>query len=176
MKIAAWLGAFVILFSSPVLKAAVTDPPITEDLFNIDSYDQGGGVFGPTEPSPIPGDDYAVLFVDVQVGAGAPVQEWFELPYPQDTIPQTLFTNDTTDSITLSNAKFFLSDTQIPLDQLNGDFLTPPGSSFQPVPSFDTTLAPNASTSSTELPEPASLTFVVVAFATLMRPRRRSAT
>jgi hypothetical protein len=109
---------------------------------------------------------YVTLFADITSG-GQTVGQWFEIPYTPGTPPQLTLTNYTTGSETLSNVGFQLSQTLIPLDNLNFNDDPPPGSpgsSFTPLPSFDGQSLPagdgagNPGGSFTaDLPEPSSL-------------------
>ncbi len=62
---------------------------------------------------------YAVIHMQAALSGGSPAGEWFELPFTAGgPVPQiTLTAGD--QGVTLSNVGYFLSPTQIPLDQLN---------------------------------------------------------
>ncbi len=83
--------------------------------------------------------DYIVFFANVTSG-GATNGQWFEVPFTIGTSPQVIMTNYTGSSETLSGAGYFLSDSYIPLDQLNFGLNPPPGSAnspFAPLPQYD---------------------------------------
>lgn len=83
--------------------------------------------------------DYVVFFANVTTG-GATNGQWFEVPYSLGTSPQMTLTNYTGSSETLSGAGYFLSDSYIPLDNLNFGLEPPPGSQnspFTPLPRYD---------------------------------------
>lgn len=89
---------------------------------------------------------YLIEFVTITAG-GPGTNNWFEVPYLGPSY-QANFVNLTGSNLTLSDAGFFISPTQIPLDQLNVTDTPPTGSAsspFSPVPGFDGTLAPGGS-------------------------------
>ena len=66
--------------------------------------------------------------------------------------------------MTVSNAGYFISNTEIPLDQLNTPVEPPTesaGSPFSPIPSLSGPLAPGANLSSDVSPEPGTALLVV---------------
>ncbi len=84
-------------------------------------------------------DPYAIFFTQVTTG-GLTSGEWFELPYTAGTYPRLTLTNYTSSVETLSDAGYYLSPTQIPLDDLNFGSNPPPGypgSPFTPLPNLD---------------------------------------
>ena len=86
-----------------------------------------------------PADPFVVLFAAV-TSNGNTVGQWFELPYTAGTTPQLAITNYTANAETLSDVGYFLSSTQIPLDDLNFGLAPPPGtpgSPFIPLPNLD---------------------------------------
>lgn len=83
--------------------------------------------------------DYIVFFANVTAGSATNGQ-WFEVPFTPDTSPQIILTNYTNTSETLSGAGYYISDSYIPLDNLNFGSLPPPGtngSPFTPTPQYD---------------------------------------
>ena len=86
---------------------------------------------------------YVVFFADITVG-GNTTGFWYKSPLITTQSPPLLnYTDETAGKITLSDAKFFLSNTQIPLDQLNLTNLPPTDSRFSSLPSsYDPTLSP----------------------------------
>lgn len=111
--------------------------------------------------------DYIVFYANV-TSAGATTGQWFELPFTLNTSPQLTLTNYTGSSETLSNAGYFISDTLIPLDNLNFGLTPPPGSSnspFAPLPQYDGSQltggdglgGAGGSITTQSLPEPSSL-------------------
>ncbi len=81
---------------------------------------------------------YDIFFANVTQG-GMTVGEWIEVPYTG--APPTFSPRLTTGGAgTLSNVGYFLSDTLIPLDQLNIQDYPPPGTSNSPfiaAPQYD---------------------------------------
>ena len=85
-------------------------------------------------------DPFAIIFADV-TSDGNTVGTWFELPYTSSS-PMVTLTNYTSSAETLSDVGYFLSPTEIPLDQLNYGHEPPPGtngSPFTPLPGLDGT-------------------------------------
>jgi hypothetical protein len=79
---------------------------------------------------------YPIFFANITQGSQT-VGEWFEVPYTTATPPTFAPTPYTGGPVTLSNAGFQLSNTMIPLDNLNfADYPPPgsPGSTFTPTP------------------------------------------
>lgn len=121
-----------------------------------------------TLPTISAADPYAIVSVDVSsANNNPPAQQWYEFSFTSN--PTVIFTNNTTNSETLSSAGFFISPTLIPLDQLNAADL--PAANFTALPStLDGTLSAGNSLSYTiPTPEPAALAFFgfgVIALAT----------
>ncbi len=105
-------------------------------------------------PPPPPGPIILTL-----TDADGHVTEYLILPGQPNTW-QIEIANPTPDDETLANVGYYLSPTQIPLDDLNPSSLPPPdfpGSPFIPLPSLDgTTLGPGQSITVT-VPEPSAL-------------------
>ena len=81
---------------------------------------------------------FITVFANVTSG-GQTTGTWLEQPYTSGG-PMPMLTNFTNQPLTLSNVGFFLSPTEIPLDNLNfGDMPPPgsPGSTFTPIPGDD---------------------------------------
>jgi hypothetical protein len=94
-------------------------------------------------------DPFAIFFAQVTSGR-LTSGEWFELPYTAGTVPRLTLANYTSSAETLSDAGYYLSPTQIPLDDLNFGSNSPPGSlnsPFIPLPNLGgQTLSPGNGT------------------------------
>jgi PEP-CTERM motif len=113
---------------------------------------------------------YLIEYVTISSG-GQTTNNWFEVPF-QSTGPsfQANFLNVGSSNLTLSNVGFFLSDTQIPLDQLNlNDY------PVTPIPGFDGSLSPGSSFGPS-VPEPSTWAMLIIGFAGLgfLAYRRKS--
>lgn len=186
-------GNTVVTFSGPAIPPGQTNTPGHAPHFGLDpSAGNGGGAQftvltqywsnsttktqlpSLTIKSPTLGTGtvkYETFFADVTRN-GQTVGEWFEVPYTgtQPTFSPQVFTPG---NVTLSNVGFQLSNTEIPLDNLNFGIDPPPGSPNSPftaLPQYDgTTVA--------SVPEPGSAVLAVgLAGLLLQRFRRRRAT
>lgn len=123
----------------------------------------------------IAADPYEVVFANVSSANNTtPVAQWFEIPYFTTKPPTITLTNNAGVPETLSNVGYFLSDTLIPLDQLN--LTNYPSSDFTPLPSsYDTSLLPLGGSESYSIPtpEPASLGVIGLGAASLLLIGRR---
>ena len=101
--------------------------------------------------------EFVVLYAQEALSGGASgVGEWYELPFnPANNV--VTVSNSESSPITLSDAGFFISDTLIPLDQLNATDLPPSSFPFTPFPGLDTTIGAGGSVSGLVTPEPSSL-------------------
>jgi PEP-CTERM motif len=100
---------------------------------------------------------WRVVFVDA-TRDGMTTGEYMEVP--QGSNAQVLLTNPFGGPITLSNAEFQLSPTQIPLDQLNETSLPSAGPGWTPLPGFpDGTIL--------NVPEPSTWAMMLLGFAGL---------
>jgi hypothetical protein len=104
-------------------------------------------------PGASSGPEYLVLFTDL-TGGGVPVDPlyYYEINVQLDDSYKILIEDvDTTgNSVTVSDAGYFLSPSMIPLDQLNTTDEPPTGSSgspFIPLPNLDGTYFPTGDTS-----------------------------
>ena len=110
------------------------DPGNVEDGVTINVSPSGTG----------PALSFFDIFVEITPQVGASVGEWFEVPYQGQASPQLDFVNGQSSSVTLSDAGYYFSPTQIPLDQLNSSDLQPlPGSYTAPIGSGDSLLDPS---------------------------------
>jgi hypothetical protein len=117
---------------------------------------------------------FAIEFVDATQG-GLTVGEWFEEPV--NDIWTLSFENDmASGDLTLSDAGFFISPTQIPLDQLNAADLPPTDPRFQPIPGIPdgTVLAPGQASATLAVPEPPSAALLSLGVLALLGVRRRA--
>ncbi|RUT03987.1 hypothetical protein DSM106972_049010 [Dulcicalothrix desertica PCC 7102] len=64
----------------------------------------------------------------------------------QSQSPRLSYSNSSNSKITISNTRYFLSSTQIPLDQLSRTSLPPTDSRFMPLPNADGTISPGETT------------------------------
>ena len=119
---------------------------------------------------PVVGADPYEIITATVANSSSPSQtttEYFEAPFTGPNYSAYLF-NKTGDTEIITNVGYFISNTLIPLDELNSQ----PNSSFTPLPSLDGTYSPNTSTPT---PEAASMAmFGVGALALLLLPRRRT--
>jgi hypothetical protein len=111
---------------------------------------------------------YVIEYVTATSG-GLSTGSWFELPYQGSYQLNFIGTGG---PMTISNAGFMLSPTEIPLDQLNQNDLPPPGmpgSTFQSDPNNpDGTMIPNGG-----IPEPATWAMMILGVAMVGAARRR---
>jgi hypothetical protein len=113
-------------------------------------------VVGPNATGPAV--KYGEIFADVTSGV-LTVGEWFELPFNAGTDPVFTFVNHTPNPITVSNVGFFVSDTYIPLDNLNFGHESPPdqpGSPYRSIPA-DNGITLSSGGSANVIPEPSTL-------------------
>lgn len=139
-----------------------SNPTVAGTVPNLGIKVKSNASTGPTK--------YLIEYVNAKVGSGT-TGEWFEAPYQGSY--QASFTNGSGASVTLSNARFFTSDTQIPLDNLNVNDTPPSGGNFQPIPGVpDGTMLPSST------PEPEAWALMLVGFAGLggVLRRRRAVT
>ena len=86
-------------------------------------------------PGPMPqSESFLVLYFDGQF-AGSPATpktgDWMEFPIDPSGQSEITFDSPSGDVVSLSNARFFLSETQIPLEDLNRDLLPPTDPRFR---------------------------------------------
>jgi hypothetical protein len=112
-------------------------------------------------------------------GSAGSMTQWDEIPYLSGQNFQMRFSNASGSTDTLSNVRFFTSDTQIPLDQLNTTDLPPSDPRFQPLPGIPdgSTIEPGGTLNSSEFlsaPEPTTYTAMAAGFAAMALLRRRA--
>jgi len=157
-------AACILLVSAAMISSVrANDPPISSDL-GEDLYQLPNLSFSTTEPSGISGDEYAALCAQITTPTEGTIQDEWLIPFdPASGPPDIDFTNDLSESLTLSDVGFQLSLTQIPLDDLNLNNNTP-------LPSLDgAVLTPGESSADVSLttPEPASIEFAIMVCALL---------
>ena len=110
-----------------------------------------------------------VTFGDLSTG------EWFELPFQGGY--KSSFVGSTGFDVTLSDAVFFVSPTEIPLDNLNTNDYPPTSPFFQPIPGIPdgTELMSGGSIAGPSVPEPATWVMMVLGFLGLGFAGRRLA-
>ncbi|HZZ29856.1 MAG TPA: autotransporter-associated beta strand repeat-containing protein [Pirellulales bacterium] len=146
--------------------------------FFIDNLSPGNPTFGPNT-------QFLILYSTIELGNQNVGGEWSELQVPNGSNIQVgIGNNDTAgDGPMFSfDTKFFLSDTQIPLDDLNNVYEPPTGSNFQPLPGLPdgTSIAAGSSAESSPilvpLPEPSAAVLLTAAsgLAFLWRSRRKA--
>ncbi len=107
--------------------------------------------------------DVRFLIVQLQtnIPGGASGTQWVELPIYGQT-PQVQFVAGDS-PLSFSSASYFLSPTQIPLDDLNFNDLPPADPRFQPVPGISDGMSLGSQGSFTAtLPEPGSVSMLLV--------------
>jgi hypothetical protein len=120
---------------------------------------------GINPPSSGVATQYVISFAQVTAG-GQTTTSWFEVPYVGPNLPQISFQNDSNVPLTLSDVGFQLSNTMIPLDNLN--FNDEPPSSFTPVPDLpnntpqDPTTIGASSYDIVNLPEPSGVVLLAL--------------
>ena len=132
LPVAALMGCATLLTLAPSVFA-----------FDEGSTNADGLTFSVTSPTSSGPTQYIVAYAEVNNSAPG---DWFELPYQGSYTFK--FTGSGPGPITLSDAAYFISPTEIPLDDLNLTDEPPPGnpgSPFTPLPSFDGILAPGSS-------------------------------
>ena len=98
--------------------------------------------------------------------------DWL-VPFDPSTALQFEIANQTGDTITLSNAGYMLSPTEIPLDDLNFNDSTLPGG-FTPLPSLDGPLGAGADSSQVQVaPEPSTFSLIGLTLAACALYHRR---
>jgi hypothetical protein len=169
-----------ILFASALAASPVyaVDPPATP--FNADEYFGTDGSLLSLQPpldtveNYAPGDDYAIIFAEVvDPTTHATGFDYTELPYSPFSLPAIDFTNSSGDSLSLHNVGFFVSNTEIPLENLNLSGLP---SNFTPISGFPdgTTISSGGSTPLEVLPEPPAFCLIALGMAFLGAMRLRS--
>ncbi|HTX39952.1 MAG TPA: hypothetical protein VME43_33265 [Bryobacteraceae bacterium] len=122
---------------------------------------------------------FLMVLVDVEpIGGGPATENWFELPY-QGSYSLSFLASD--GGVQLSDASYFVSPTQIPLDNLNENYYPSNDPQWQPLPNVPngTTIPSNGSLFAAAMPEPQSLALLVPALLGLgaaVRWRRHSVT
>jgi hypothetical protein len=144
--------------------------------------DTAGATTGPSEPVmdlqpnftvPIGPANFAVWFLEGTVN-GNKTGQWFEFPISSGTSPSFILTNPNSGTMTFDNAGYFLSPTEIPLENLNWPGEPPPGVAGSPFAMLPVPqpLAAGASEPVTT-PEPAAIAFMAAAGVLILAIRRR---
>ncbi len=173
MKVS-WLAIAGVLSMAGVATATPVDPAAIFDFSITPSEapfaaEQGSG-----------GPDYLIVGLeatDQSTGNSDSFFEEFDVPAASE-YAVTINNGAGDDTGNLSDAGYFLSDTLIPLDQLNYGSNPPPGdfgSPFIPLPGLDGTTLPGGDGIGFDasVPEPASLTILGAGALVLIRRRRR---
>jgi hypothetical protein len=135
-----------------------TDPTILNQYWGPPSAPLN--VPGVSVTAPPVGPGYTLIYVDA-TAQGLTVGQWFEFP---GSVLQPIFTNNNaaTGPVTLSDAGYLFSPTEIPLDMLNFSDEPPPnspGSTFIPLPQYNGRVL-------TPMPEPS--TWIMLASGLIM--------
>ncbi len=99
----------------------------------------GVGFYVPPPGAGVTDVDYLMFFVKV-TDPGTTIGQWFEAPIDGSIAATVTVTDYTANSETLSDAGYYISESYIPLDQLNYSSNPPPdisGSPFIPLPGLD---------------------------------------
>lgn len=114
---------------------------------------------------------YLIEYVTVIADPGHASGSWFELPYT-GSYQQTFIASPST-PVSLANANFFISPTEIPLDQLNLNELSDPR--FKPIPQVPdgTGILAGGTVGGSASPEPASWIMLIAGFCALGATLRR---
>lgn len=134
MKFSILLGIFAIIIAADTARANPIDP------ISFDGFDITPGLNGTLSATadPItPGDDYFILGFEAtdHTGANSGNTEWF---YEEFAVPVALDYSVTiesapgSDSVSLSHVGYFITDTYIPLGELNFGVEPPTGSTGSP--------------------------------------------
>jgi hypothetical protein len=111
-----------------------------------------------SNPGAGPNTGFVILYSTIELGNGSLANEWSELPVPANQpFKVGIGNNDNLDGPLFAfDAKFFLSTTEIPLDDLNSVYEPPTGSQFQPLPGIpdDSPIKPGSSLESLPLIAP----------------------
>lgn len=158
------VGAVALVFSASHAEAQFTATTNSSNL-GISVISRGSG--GPVS--------FFDIFVDITPPGGLAGGQWFELPYYGSATPEFTLNYVGSGPITLSDAGYFISPTEIPLDNLNFGNDPPTGSlnsPYTPLPSFDSTYNPGQTASTPD--SGSTLAFLGLAGGVLGAIRRRS--
>ncbi|HWB53961.1 MAG TPA: hypothetical protein VG722_07205 [Tepidisphaeraceae bacterium] len=121
-------------------------------------------------------DPYAEIFISYETSDGTTGGDWYEIPYT-GPLPPLNISNPTGGPITIDNAGFFISESYIPLDQLNFTTEPPPGmpgSPYTPLPNLDGRSLDGGRSFDIVVPLPASAVSGAVLLTGIFGMRRRS--
>jgi hypothetical protein len=171
------IQAFLPLVSvfGPAVTETTTSGSIGVTSSGADDADGGDVITGPINPPPAGPISYATFFADVTC-SGQTQGQWNEVAFLTGTIPTLALNNPTDCTEQLSNVGFILSDTHIPLDDLNFGGEPPPGtpgSMFMLLTNLDgTDICPGCDVAVVLAPEPAGWFALATGWAALLAFRR----